>query len=383
VVTERHLDAAPGQAREGAEATPDVRITGELQHEHWRRRDLPPVEQLAADLWSIPIPMDSNPLRYVLVYALASESSVTLVDAGWDSDRAWAALGAGLAAFGADITDISACLVTHEHFDHLGLARRIRAESGAWVGLHPADKDQILHPEFRDSPRAVAADARWYRYLGAPSAEARALAAREKTYDPRSHYAIPDRLLNDADLVSVPEWQLRVIHTPGHTPGHICFYHEPSKRIFGGDHLLPRISPNVSADRRQPHASPLDDFLESLDKVARIPATAVCPAHEWRFSGVAARVHQLKHHHEARLNELLDIVRRRPGQVPWTLAGDLTWSRSWDEYSGFMRTAAVGETMAHLVYLVRHGFVVASGDEVPTYRALATAAGTRVRLTGA
>ena len=74
-----------------------VVVTGTLQKEAWDRKVLPPVEQVRPGLWSIPVPIPNNPLRYVLVYALELRGGgVALVDAGWNTDDAWNALNAGL-----------------------------------------------------------------------------------------------------------------------------------------------------------------------------------------------------------------------------------------------------------------------------------------------
>jgi len=50
--------------------------------------------------------------------------------------------------------------------------------------------------------------------------------------------AVPGKFLNDGDTVSVGSIDLKVIHTPGHSPGGICFYHEPSKQVIVGDALF-------------------------------------------------------------------------------------------------------------------------------------------------
>jgi len=69
-----------------------VRVTGVLQKEAWDRDVMPPVEQVRPGLWSIPVPIPANPLRYVLVYAFELDSGVAIVDAGWNTDDAWTAL---------------------------------------------------------------------------------------------------------------------------------------------------------------------------------------------------------------------------------------------------------------------------------------------------
>src|SRR5687768_5705286 len=100
---------------------------------------LPPVERVRPGLWSIPVPIPDNPLRYVLVFSFDTDDGPVLVDAGWNTDDAWESLCAGLTQAGTDVADVRGLLVTHIHPDHYGLAGRVREASGAWVALHPAD----------------------------------------------------------------------------------------------------------------------------------------------------------------------------------------------------------------------------------------------------
>ena len=118
----------------------DVEITGTVQRQAWLAREVPPVEQLRADLWSVPVPMPDSPLRYVTAYVFAlAGGGLGMVDTGWDSDDAWHSLQAGLRALGGDVSDVRGVLVTHMHGDHNGLSGRVRDASGAWVAMHPAD----------------------------------------------------------------------------------------------------------------------------------------------------------------------------------------------------------------------------------------------------
>ncbi len=55
---------------------------------------------------------------------------------------------------------------------------------------------------------------------------------------PHSEGFTPNRWLNDGDVVNVGQQQLKVIHCPGHTPGHIVFFHEQSKLALVGDVLF-------------------------------------------------------------------------------------------------------------------------------------------------
>jgi glyoxylase-like metal-dependent hydrolase (beta-lactamase superfamily II) len=344
-----------------------VEITGAAQHEAWRERELPPVEQLRPDLWSVPVPIPRSPLRYVSVYVLALQGGgLGLVDTGWKSDEGWEALRTGLASIGGDVADVRGVLVTHMHFDHLGLAGRVREASGAWVAMHPADAAIIGSPLMHDPTAFVPAEVAFLVSLGAEPDEAASDVGTPEEFARLSGFPRPDRLLEDGDLADFPGWRMRARHTPGHTPGHLCFAEERTGLFFSGDHVLPRISPNISTTHHGDE-DPLRDYLASLSKVAGTEPPEVLPAHEWRFRGLAERTQQLAAHHEHRLAELLSAIAANPGSTPWQLAAHLTWSRPWDQYERRMRIFAVTETDAHLRLLLSRGLVRGSGGPVPTY----------------
>jgi glyoxylase-like metal-dependent hydrolase (beta-lactamase superfamily II) len=364
------LPVLAGRTRPGR--VPGVEITGTAQHEAWRARALPPVERLREDLWSVPVAIPHGGLRYVSVYVLALPGGgLGLIDAGWDDDEGWTALTDGLASLGASVADVRGVLVTHLHFDHLGLAERVREASGAWVAMHPADASLVASPEHRDPALSTAAEVAFLVSLGADPEEATEDVGPVAHHAPFARMAVADRLLEDGDLADLPGWRLRALHTPGHTPGHLCFAEERTGLFFSGDHVLPRISPNIST-MHNGLADPLRDFLGSLAAVGdRDEPAEVLPAHEWRFRGLADRTRQLAEHHEHRLAELLAAVRAHPGSTPWRLAAHLTWSRPWEQYERRMRIFAVTETDAHLRLLASRGLVTGSGGAVPTWTAAA------------
>lgn len=308
-------------------------------------RPLPPVEQVRPGLWSIPVPIPDNPLRYVLVYAFESARGPYIVDAGWNTDDAWHTLVAGLAAAGFDVGDVQGVLVTHIHPDHYGLAPRVREASGAWVALHPADAALLEH-RYEDTADLMAAVSAMLRRNGAPADEIEGLTAASLPMISRVAAGRPDRLLEDGDEPEVPGWDLQALWTPGHSPGHLCFYERRHRLLLSGDHVLPRITPNISY-HPQAGPDPLGAFLASLDRVGRLPTDEVLPAHEYRFGDLPARVAALKAHHEDRFDEALAAIKDGV-DTAWGIAGRFTWSRPWEQITGFMRRAAVGETLAHL-----------------------------------
>jgi glyoxylase-like metal-dependent hydrolase (beta-lactamase superfamily II) len=340
-----------------------VVVTGTLQKEAWDLKVLPPVEQVRPGLWSIPVPIPNNPLRYVLVYAFELDGGgVALVDAGWNTDEAWTCLGDGLAQAGGSISDVQAVLVTHIHPDHYGLAGRIREASGAWIGLHPDDA-VMLESRYGNTDQLVEAMTRLLVDSGVPADKLPDLAMASMMTKAMVTMAKPDVFFEDGKSVDLPGWSLRTIWTPGHSPGHTCFYSEERRLLLSGDHVLPRITPNISVHTQQPSSNPLGDFLASLLKVQNLGAEEVLPGHEYRFSDLAGRLDELIQHHADRLDEIENVIRDHPGSTAWDITLRLHWSRPWDQIEAFMQRSANGETLAHCVLLELHDRIRREGRE--------------------
>jgi glyoxylase-like metal-dependent hydrolase (beta-lactamase superfamily II) len=339
-------------------------VTGTVQREAWLQRVLPPVERVRPGLWSIPVPIPVGTLRYTLVYALELPGGLALVDVGYDTEEAWAALGAGLAAAGYGVSDVRWLFVTHVHRDHYGLAGRLQREAGTRIAMHPLEAATLTPDEDRVAVRREATTA-WLLHCGVEGQDVEAMLPASLTgAGPEVPY--PDLLLGDGDRLPVRPWVITSLWTPGHTVGHLCFVEGDDRLLLSGDHVLPRITANVSSDPRQLNisANPLQSYLASLDKVADLNVTEVLPAHEYRFAGIADRVADLRRHHAKRLDDVLDVVATGFRLTAWDIAMNLEWARPWSAGTPMIHRQALGETLAHLLLLREQGQVVSSGRAV-------------------
>ena len=328
---------------------------------------LPPVEKLRPGVWSIPVPLPMTSLGHVFVYLFEADDGAYVVDAGWNTDEAFGAVEAGLALAGYEITDLRGVMVTHVHPDHYGLAGRLREASGAWISLHPADAG-LIQNRYIDPSELLTRMNAMMRRAGAPAdvieSLTRAAMPVLRFVDP----VLPDILLEDGDRPEVKGWDLKAIWTPGHSPGHLCFWEPVNEVLLSGDHVLPRITPNIPF-HPQAGDNPLGDFFASLDKVDQYPAREVLPAHEHRFVDLHGRVEQLKAHHEHRFAEIGTALRSGV-TTSWGVAERMAWSRSWDSIEGFMKRAALAEALAHLRALERRGVVREVDGEPSTWELL-------------
>ncbi len=318
------------------------------------RDPLPPVERLRPGLWTIPVPLPKSSLRYVFVYVFETDHGVYLVDAGWNTEEAYTALDAGLRTAGYEVGDVRGVLVTHIHPDHYGLAGRIREVSGGWIALHPADA-ALIRDRYTEPTDLLERVGALLRRAGAPTEEVDVLRAAAMPLRTRVDAVFPDVLLEDGERPEVPGWELSAIWTPGHSPGHLCFWEPVNAVLLTGDHVLPRITPNISF-HPQAGADPLGDYLRALERLDDYQPSEVLPAHEHRFDDLHGRLTELRRHHAERFREVLTAL-RTGDRTAWNIASNMTWSRPWEQIEGFMRRAALGEALAHLRALERRGLV--------------------------
>jgi glyoxylase-like metal-dependent hydrolase (beta-lactamase superfamily II) len=316
----------------------------------------PGPQEVVPDVYRIPLPMASDGLRAVNVYALISPVGITLVDAGWSVPGAIDALDSALGELGAGVGDVTDMLVTHAHRDHYTLAVDIRRRGrGASIRIGAGERTSMLELAERQ-PYATPHQVPILRAAGAPDSVLKAIEEIDFPFD-RSEWELPDAWLRDDEVIMLPRWgTLRAIHTPGHTSGHMVFLDEARHLLFGGDHVLPHITPSIGYEQ-VPSAQPLRAFLQSLDRLASLPDAELLPGHGPTGMSVHARVAELIRHHEQRLEEVLRAVeagaasaREVAERLRWTRRG-----RHLDELNPFNQALAMVETIAHLDLLVLHG----------------------------
>lgn len=311
-------------------------------------------------LWQLPVPLAGHSIGHVNVYALVATEGVVLVDTGWGTRETYAALTALLRDLGAEPADVRGVVSSHMHPDHCGLARTLRDAGGAWFALHEVDA-RGLREVYADRPAHVEDNLRWLREAGAPADYAPRMVSRLDEIAGRATDLAPDRVLVDGDTVAFGDWRLVAIHTPGHTPGHMCLHERTSGTLFTGDHVLSRINasptyrPGMSDD-------PVGDYLASFDRLASLPVRRTLPGHQRAVADLTARLAEVRTYHEQRIAQVTDAV-RAGCRTAWEVSATLTRSRSWPELGEPSRVVAVGETFAHLRHLARRGEVVAHPGE--------------------
>jgi glyoxylase-like metal-dependent hydrolase (beta-lactamase superfamily II) len=324
----------------------------------WRRLV---ASAVSPGVWATALPFPSV-LSYSYSYCLRYSGGVVVVDLGWDTAEGWQTFQLGLTRAGVMLDEIIGVVITHTHPDHYGFAAAIKKYTPAWIAAHGAERPLIAATA---EERATRVDemAEWLQRCGVPGSEIPGLTHEAAELQAAMPHVQPDFDLFDGVPVRGSDGSLVPVHTPGHTPGHLCFHDRERNLLFTGDHLLPRVTPNVSK-RPRSTADPLADFMASLDRLARFERPPlVLPGHEWAFDGLASRTAAVRSHHARRLDEIEAAVVQGAGTV-WDVARSVRWSRQFDTLDSRGRRQALGETYSHLYRLSRSGRLV-MGDGVP------------------
>ncbi len=309
--------------------------------------------EIMEGLCQLKVPIPNNPLGNLLAYLLKGKDSYTLVDTGWHTPEALEALERQLAELGVSLEQITHVLITHVHPDHYGLAGKIKERSGAQIIMHAAEQP-LIETRYRQPAGLLDTLGDWLTQHGVPPEDMPQL---QRASMPVLSYVTvvePDVMVQDGDVLRLEPWDLEMIWTPGHSPGHLCIYERSKKLLFSGDHVLPVITPNISLNP-QSGGNPLGDFMNSLKKLEGREATWVLPAHEYHFQDLGKRLKELYQHHEDRMGEMLASIAHAP-QTGYYIASQARWAvGSWEQMAPLLRRSALMETLSHVELLVRQG----------------------------
>ncbi|MDX2040554.1 MAG: MBL fold metallo-hydrolase [Acidobacteriota bacterium] len=285
---------------------------------------------------TIPTPFPVGPINIYLVI----EDPLTLVDTGPKTDEALAALRAQLQQLGFSIKDIQRVILTHTHEDHCGLAATIQQESGARVYVHEWEYQNI------SEHRATRVNRNLLIPAGVPAEELETMAGR---YELIHHYA--DAVANveafrDEQEFVFASGSLRIVHTPGHTPGSCCLLREATRLMLTGDTVLKTITPNpvlnsdpVDPSRRFPS---LGEYLVSLARIRELAPTLLKTSHGGDVTDYEEHFHRSVKQIQERQNKVIGFVAKQ-GVTAWEMSKLL-----FPKVDNLNRFLAVSEAVAHL-----------------------------------
>lgn len=230
-------------------------------------------EEITKNVFRIRVPLPNSPLRELNSYLIRGAEREVLIDTGFQNDVCREVLQTALEEIGSD-AERRDVLLTHVHSDHSGLAEEL---AGGNRKIYISDQDLWCVKAFKNGvlrPMQV----KHYCEEGFPKDQV------EKLFSSGAEWIAISRQidaryspLEDGDEISVGNYTLKMILTPGHSPGNAMFWMEKERIMFTGDHVLFDITPNIAAWGVMKDS--LGEYLSSLKKVRKYPVrSSWCPS---------------------------------------------------------------------------------------------------------
>ncbi|MFA6011520.1 MAG: MBL fold metallo-hydrolase [Desulfobacteraceae bacterium] len=308
-------------------------------------------------IYRIKLPLAGKKPGPVNVYLFKGKDNITLLDTG--TDLTWRYLEDRLKRIGVKFRDIDRIVMTHGHVDHYGAAKRVLdgGSGRARVYAHAADARPIKTG--RDVPSGA-----YRQFLISTGTPLRYhLGIVPMFFLFRMKLARPCPVhehINVNEPMMLGDYTARVIETPGHTRGSVCFFLEKERLLFSGDHILGHITPNAFPMLEKdslPKRISQKEFYASLDLIRDINPAIVHPAH-----GKVIRDFSLIHRvyttcFAQRQEAIFQTINNHPGKSVYDMARS-----HFPEINGSHRFLldlylAVSEIFTHIQVLEDHGRV--------------------------
>ncbi|MEC5425207.1 MBL fold metallo-hydrolase [Virgibacillus sp. C22-A2] len=280
-------------------------------------------------------------LNHVNCFIAEGENGWKVIDAGLHNKQTVKRWEDELA--GKEVTDI---LVTHYHPDHFGYVGALQEKTGAKVSMTKIDEANGMQSWQDASIRKLKDN---YILAGIPNEISAEMTSNTNEFTPLvTPYPEVDHYFQEGEMVNLGSYDYEVIFTPGHSDGMVVFYNKEKNMLLSTDHILPKITPNISYWFHG-DPNPLGSYLQSLDKIKKLDVDFVIPSHGEPFYGANKRIDEIKSHHEDRLIQTVEGV--RSGGTVYDTCQKLFQKKLTIHEMRF----AIGETLAHLEFLRYEG----------------------------
>jgi glyoxylase-like metal-dependent hydrolase (beta-lactamase superfamily II) len=313
--------------------------------------------EVAEGVFLLALPLGIHRIPSVNAYLLTDPAGDTLIDCGiyaraplrvGEVEDGTGALAAALAERGRSLGHLTRLIITHAHIDHYGIAGEVIRRSGADLWMH-ARTDLDL-AKYADPGSAVDRRTLMLADHGLYGETLTEASTGLQDWMPvMPSIGRPTTRVNGGEKFSAGGRSCEILHTPGHSPGHICVWSAEDRLLFSGDHLLKSISPPITFERGF-ERDPMGSYLESLRLVQKLEPSLVLPGHGETFANGAARAANIAQGKRRRLERVLTSIESADRTV-----NELVTELFPRQLMGAQLHFVMAEILAYLAYLEVRG----------------------------
>lgn len=325
------------------------------------------ITQIQDDIYQVALPLPFA-LKIINAYLIRGDQGWTIIDSGLNTSRARQVWEEAFDALGISNTAVQQIILTHCHPDHYGLAGWLQKRFSTENGYVPpvklsAKENDIAQRVWHDLDDWGRVSTEFWHKCGIDDATATAVTNSAFETGARTFpHPTKTEIISAGTIIQIGNRSCHIFEMAGHSEGQLLFYDKQNGILFCGDHVLNKITPNISCWPYS-HDDPLGAYLESFKTIEQLNVTVALPGHGPVIPHINERMAQIAQHHAERL-ALTQAAVSSPKTVQEV--SDALFNQ--DKLTMHEVRFAVTETLAHLEYLQIRGTLKRLGTKVWKYQ---------------
>ncbi|NLY09749.1 MAG: MBL fold metallo-hydrolase [Tissierellia bacterium] len=306
------------------------------------------MQEIYPGIFTKVIPLRNNPLKSLNGYFIKGEKKNIIVDTGFNDVESIHIMDSTLDELNFNSNN-TIVFLTHAHSDHTGLASYFYNKG---YDVYISENDGYIVNE------SVEAKGNWWENVlklselqGMKKDNLKLEEHPGFKYRPKEK--VDFKIAIPGEIFETDPFRFEIIDLKGHSPGLYGLFDKEKGLFFCGDHILGTITPNITYWGLN-YGDSLGHYLDNLEVVKNMNITRLFTSHRETVTDVGNRIYELKLHHEKRLKEALDSVKKHGKATVKMVTQDLHWDikcRSWEDFPASQKWFAAGEAHAHLEHL--------------------------------
>ena len=311
------------------------------------------IKEVYKNIYQAIFPLTGNPLKSINIYVIKSKEFAMIIDTGFNNPENRANMEELIQSLDLNLLKTKLFL-THLHSDHVGLAKWLDDKGIGDIYISEKDGKMVENGINKE-------DFQWQNII--KNAHFQGLGPENLKiedhpgYKNRPKEAILHTKIKPGWEISIGDYNFIAIDEEGHTPGMLGLYEKDHKILFCGDHVLGKITPNITYWGDE-FGDSLGIYLENIKKIKDLDIKHLYSAHRFLVEDTNARIDELISHHQERLADCLKIIEKLGKANTTQITQQMQWdikAKDWNDFPASQKWFAVGEAAAHLKHLVKIG----------------------------